>query len=488
MYNDDRGPFNLIGVFVKILFFIVFIILLVLIFPTKKDINNLNNSVYRENISYMGDSAKNYFTTDLLPTEEGKSTKITLKEMLEKHMILPINDIDGNVCDYNKSYAEVRKENGGYILKTSLTCNGETNYIEQKLGCYDYGCGSCNEKVAIEYEFQRTVSKNVTKYSCSNGYTLKGSYCYKTVNAKKNYTKARTEITDALYNSGKDTKVLVNTIVKTEPDVTTKKSLEVVKTVTGGEEYYISLTPVRTVITGESYDCSTTKKVCKDVKSSEPYSCNCTTKYKNGAPVTTCSTCYRTVTKQVCSNEKVEKTCKYDDTIKYSCPSTATTSTGSGSSLKCYKKEKTPETTTYSCPSGTDVKEGSGSSLKCYKLVVTKGTTTYSCPADSTSSEGTGSNLKCYKTIKGTGKYYCKDSEATLNEKTHKCTKTIAKEFSHYSCPDNSYTLNGSVCTKSTTDKVAAKATKTTKKSVETKWSTEESIEGWERTGNTRTK
>ena len=45
-----------------------------------------------------------------MPEKVGDSVKLTLQDMLDKKLILPFLDKDGNECDAKKSYVKVTKE------------------------------------------------------------------------------------------------------------------------------------------------------------------------------------------------------------------------------------------------------------------------------------------------------------------------------------------------------------------------------------------
>ena len=80
--------------------------------------------------------------------------------------------------------------------------------------------------------------------------------------------------------------------------------------------------------------------------------------------------------------------------------------------------------------------------------------------------------------------YYCKDNTCTLSGT--KCTKTVKETSIKYECPSD-YKLEGTVCKKYRNDKVVATAEKITSKSWKYTWSTKTSLEGWTRTGKTKT-
>ena len=129
---------------VKLLLIVIFIFLLMKLIPMP-NLTAYYDSIFNNNINSMKDAAKNYYTVERMPSEVGKSTKMTLQEMLDQNLILPFTDKDGNSCDTKKSYVKVTKGDTEYELKVSLTCNGETKYVIEKIGCYDFcTSGSCS--------------------------------------------------------------------------------------------------------------------------------------------------------------------------------------------------------------------------------------------------------------------------------------------------------------------------------------------------------
>ena len=488
----------------------------------------------------MQDAAKSYFTNDQLPTEVGKTIRLTLKQMEEMKLLIPFVDKDGKSCDVNKSYADVTKEEVGYTLKVNLVCGSESDYIIEILGCHDY-CNECNTtRTALEYEFKRDVTKKETVFSCPTGYTRNGTVCSKktgteTIVATAVYTEEKTEISDVLYTTGQPQKIEVEPIKETETttkkeyaDVTIKsvtekeygKRIERTKTVKNYGERLVSETTTK-VYTNSEKETTTT---CRNVKIKDP---NCTVECKwetgsDGIPRQVCNTCGYVIHKECtssdawhCPNNYIEegsganlKCYRIVTEYSYSCPAEYPNEEGSGESLKCYKNvtEKT-----YSCPSGYPNKEGSGSDLKCYKNVekkvyscgeglikegtgvntkcyrnVTVTTTKYSCPKDTTSNGKTGTALKCYKTVAGEKIAYCSNPSAKIQN--NKCVLVIPRRFSHYSCKDG-YTLNkvNGTCSRDIVDTKKATSSTVEKKVTETKWSREKTLDGWTATGRTRT-
>ena len=134
---------------VKILLIAIFLFLLMYLFPMP-NLTPFYSAIFNNNIQTMKDAAEDYYTVKMMPTEDGKSTKMTLKEMEEKKLIIPFVDKDGKTCNKTKSYVKVTKDGDEYVLKVSLTCSDESNYIVERIGCHNF-CpnGTCDENKTI---------------------------------------------------------------------------------------------------------------------------------------------------------------------------------------------------------------------------------------------------------------------------------------------------------------------------------------------------
>ena len=161
MYEDRRERFSFKSFFLTILLVLLFVFLMLWLFPTKWDVNKLQSTydlerlsvlydeVFANNVARMKDAAIGYYTNERLPQKIGESKKLTLQQMYDLHLVLKMKDIDGNACDVNKSYVEMTKYAEEYRLKVNLSCGDVEDYIIVYLGCYSYcSDGICEKQVA----------------------------------------------------------------------------------------------------------------------------------------------------------------------------------------------------------------------------------------------------------------------------------------------------------------------------------------------------
>lgn len=483
MYEDRKYKFDFIGFTIKVILLIIFLLVMFKLFPIN-GIRSVVDKVYAENIEDMKEAAKSYYTVDRLPANIGDTEKMTLQDMINNKMIIEFVDKNNNYCDTFGSYIEVTKtKKDEYVLKVQLACADQIDYILDTIGCYDV-CVDCKEDTKVtEFEYKQAV-KNVTQVKgCKSGYTLNGNTCYKTIksdyiNATANYYEHGTNVTDAKKVIGGTSKQYTDERTTSSSNVEGKLIIEAKKeyinkiTIAGTETYYCgssvsSSATCSKSVAHESCSPQTCSQVYTGTSCSKPCaSCAsvCTPSYSTSCSGGGCSTYYTT--------ENYAATVKTTPAT-YSCPSgyTEELSGTDRSLLKCYKN-----VATYSCESGYTA-SGSGANTKCYKTE-----TTNNCPSGYTA-EGSGNSLKCYKVIANQDSYYCENSKATL--KDNKCYLEVGGEFEKYTCPSG-YILDGSKCYRKSTVNESYIMVNKTITNWNYMWSTEESVSGWTRTGNSR--
>ncbi len=149
-YEERKDKSSIKGVIIQILLMVMFIFILICLFPSKSDLDKLKSTeslssleplydrIFNDNIITMKDAAKSYYTTPRLPKNVGDKVSMTLREMLDKKIILPFVDRDGNQCDLEESYVSITKEDEEFIMKVNLKCTNQENYLLVVMGCYDY--------------------------------------------------------------------------------------------------------------------------------------------------------------------------------------------------------------------------------------------------------------------------------------------------------------------------------------------------------------
>lgn len=156
--EESRG-FTIKDLLIRLILIIVFVFLLILLFPMP-DLKPLNNQIFADNVDRMKDVAKSYYTIERLPSNINDSKRMTLKEMLDKKLILPLMDSNGKYCSEEDSYIEITKMENEYVIKVYLSCSDKQDYIITHFGCYDICTNECKVLETTTYNY--TPSKTTT--------------------------------------------------------------------------------------------------------------------------------------------------------------------------------------------------------------------------------------------------------------------------------------------------------------------------------------
>ncbi len=444
------------------------------------NINNVLNNTdyyskeYIENFRYFHDTAKEYFLISELP-ENGMTLKYTLQELIDKNLILSFG-YNGHTCDTEASYVTVSNTNGKYHMTTTLVCGTEVAKTTEELGCNQL-CVSGNCKVTVvepedlttEYRYRQGYTALENVYTCPAGYTKSGSGKNTICLKGDESTVASTKVVTYNCPAGYEKSVNGDKVTCTKDTSTTTDPVEVVE--------YSCKDGYTKIGEDENTKCVKSKDAVNS-KITYNYSCpeGTTSQEGSGANLK----CYKTETKQVNATAKcsqgslVNGQCIVSGTSReltkvskanYGCPSGYSPYSGSGSNLKCYKKNSayyvyynTPHNYTYNgCTYSGSVKQTCGSN--CTKTVYSyycgasysykNGIITsysYSCPAGTTSQSGSGANLRCYQTTPSSGPFTPTYTCSTGKVNGSKCdienkVQLTTTKTPEYSC-ENGYKLN----------------------------------------------
>ena len=409
--------------------------------------------------------------------------------------------LNGDKCVIEKSATKrTTKGDTYYTCDKGGTLNGtkctitETKDKTCTKSSDEYYCpngGTLNGKKCV---YNATYKEGTSTCKCPSGYTDNGSNCKKTTTSSYAATDSSYWSNPSIqtsstplneYDNGETKRVLAN------KNCTLRGCTYTYNVYTKVHKYSCPNGGTLNGATCVKSDTSYANKDCN--KSGGSYSCpnggtldGTKCKYNasknNGKETCKCPDGYTS------SNGKCTKKTTYNATkhtssgTEYYCQDSSYELVGSGANSKCRKTVDARKDTTetkYTCEPGY-VKQGT----TCYKYVDYKVeyTYSYSCPADYIK-VGSGENTKCTKTIASTETYYCEDASETLVG--DKCTKVVKGALKGYSCPPN-YILNNDLCIKRSLECIEPEEVIDTYTTYEYKWSTEESLEGWTRTGKTK--
>lgn len=139
--EENRYRINWLGLFIKVIIFVV-IALLAIWLVTKVTSKNKGLSI-DENSKLFTDAAVEYFRVNL-PEDENSKT-VTLSQLITWDYIEELTNEKGKICDIKKSKAKIEQIDDYYSIKTEIICGNDskTNYI--KLGSLE--CQKCDVKI-----------------------------------------------------------------------------------------------------------------------------------------------------------------------------------------------------------------------------------------------------------------------------------------------------------------------------------------------------
>lgn len=196
MENEKR--INWLSLFIKII--IVFIFVLIIIWLVSKIINNNKLSqTFKNNINNMEKVSIDYFKTIDLPIKEGQNIKITLEELIEKELMISVNNELENNCNLKDSYSEIIREKEKYIINTTLKCGKEKETISSNFSLEN--CKNCNsdksenkkeeeiiEKVTYYEHVKETTTYTKWMKGNNTGNNIENKYEYYGIDYKTYYT------------------------------------------------------------------------------------------------------------------------------------------------------------------------------------------------------------------------------------------------------------------------------------------------------------
>ncbi len=200
---EERRGISIKGLLVRLILIIIFIFLLIWLFPMP-DLKPLNNQIFSDNLDRMKDVAKSYYTVERLPKEINESKRMTLQEMIDNKMIMPLMDSNGKYCSKTASYVEITKLEDEYVIKVYLSCSDKQDYIIEHFGCYDICSNTCKllETTTTEEATKARSAIGTSRYrtSYSRRYTSNRRTTFKPTTKRTTLTsKQTTEPTVKVY-------------------------------------------------------------------------------------------------------------------------------------------------------------------------------------------------------------------------------------------------------------------------------------------------
>lgn len=453
--NNQKG-YTFVDFLIQLIFVVLFVIVLVWLFPTKDYLKNnfneiefyekdtdVSDSTFVNNINNVLEASKSYFGYNVsLPEDLGEEKTITLGELVNEHVIIMPKDKKGKTCSAD-STSTITKTNFGYSIKVTLTCGEQTDYIVRSVGCDPFCTTDCNTKCNLEYQYVKKTDGYWTNWSKFSDWSTKKVTASNTTKVETKVVDTKTCPSGYKLNDAKTACVKnVTTQVMSQPQTTLscptgyqlkgEKCYKTVTTTTNQKPMEVLKCPLGYTLNNEKTHCTKTTSVQNSV---------------SAAMNVTCPSGY------TLNNNKCYKTDTTVATVKniYSCPvgyslsgTTCTKSVSIDSSKRTY----------YGCNSGYTYI----SSNKTCKLVrfTSIGSNSGNCSityeTDCTNGCKVVQKEICIVSANSWNSYTCPDGYSLSSDK-QSCittTSTPATISSSATCPDG-YTLNGNSCTKTIT-------------------------------------
>mgnify|MGYP004473482325 FL=1 len=122
---------------------IVFVVAVLLIIWLISKLTLNKGLSIEENLKLFNDSSVEYFKKNL--PEEGETSQVTLNQLIKWDYLKELKDKKGKTCDKENSKSTIVLEDNYYNIKTELKCNKETKTSEIKLGNSE--CEVCDIKI-----------------------------------------------------------------------------------------------------------------------------------------------------------------------------------------------------------------------------------------------------------------------------------------------------------------------------------------------------
>lgn len=450
--NNQKG-YTFVDFLIQLIFVVLFVIILVWLFPTKDYLkNNFNETLFYEkdsdvsdstfvnNINNMMEASKSYFGYNVsLPEALGEEVTITLQELANEHVIIMPKDKNGKTCS-GDSAATITKTTFGYSIKVTLTCGNQTDYIIRSVGCDPFCENDCNTKCKLEYQYVKKTNGYWTNWSNFSDWSTKKVTASDKVKVETKVVDTKTCPSGYTLNNSK-TKCIKNVTTQVMSNPTTTLSCPSGYTLNGDKCYKKATTttnekplevlkcPLGYTLNNEKTQCVKHTSTTNTTQANE--SITCPSGYTlNG------NKCYKTITTSTISD------------YSYSCPSgytlngtTCTDTISIASSKRTY----------YGCNSGYTY---ISSNKTCKSVRFTSGgSSSGSCSITYETNCSNGCKVvqkeTCIVAANSWDSYSCPDGYS-LSSNKQSCVMTVttpATQSSKVSCP-NGYDLNGSKCTK----------------------------------------
>jgi len=114
------------GILLKIALGVVLLALIIYLLPIDRKSNVVElSATFKSNMSAFQTATRSYFVNDRLPKNVGESNKKSLADLISIGQIKELKTEDGDLCNFEESYAKVTKSVNNYEVEVNLICGNE---------------------------------------------------------------------------------------------------------------------------------------------------------------------------------------------------------------------------------------------------------------------------------------------------------------------------------------------------------------------------
>ena len=155
-YNDEFPYKTFLLRFILIIIAVALLVCIITVLTSKNqnvESNSGTDAVFSDNLEKLKVEALNYYNESNIPKEIGKSTELTLDQMIEKKLLASIK-----AKTFKEIYENATKKENEYQLKVNLSCDKEKDYMILHLNKNTY----CTDTYLCENKVNNIEEDNVS--------------------------------------------------------------------------------------------------------------------------------------------------------------------------------------------------------------------------------------------------------------------------------------------------------------------------------------
>lgn len=224
MYKDDYNeefPYkSFLLRFILIIIAVALVVCIITVLARKNqniEANSGTDAVFSDNLERLKVEALNYYNESNIPKEVGKSTTLTLDQMIGKKLLTPIKDKNNKLCSGKKTFVKLTKKDNDYQLKVNLSCDNDEDYMILHINKNTYCTDTylCENKINNSEEDNKDSNIDEEQESENNyEYRTNTSTKTKKISKKSNNKKTKKVRKTKIIKTNKGSIIITDTTIK----------------------------------------------------------------------------------------------------------------------------------------------------------------------------------------------------------------------------------------------------------------------------------